>query len=361
LKVIPVKKTIAAMVLLFLLGFDAQSQCVVEGAAFEGEFNFEYLDPPLQGSYRVEILANQIATITVTVEPPCDLTETVEGSAIGESNVFISGLFFTYDAECVYGNLKGKLSFTEFCVDIYPTGIASPPSGQPPLIARPVQGTNPDPTPVGPTPTPGPGGSGSGQVKDRSGLGATPPEARLIGIEVEVNPPVIEISAEATNTKSKSGQNEPDVTITGRLLFSNDNLPPGFDLNADSWKFVPQEIGDGTKYKDWKSAMLGVAHLDFVESRIPGKEDWEEKGWSANDWKKFEKIAVNGLFEIDKDIPAKNIRSKEIPIRASYTDDDGVEYSQTVNLRIAKKNKNRPVATSSGPSARVVTYSRILE
>jgi hypothetical protein len=360
LKVIPVKKTIAAMVLSIMLGFDAQAQCVFEGAVFEGDFRSDA--PFLEGSYRVEILAGQVATITVTVDDPCNEERTDEGTAIGDSNVSIYGQNATFEAECnAEGSLVGALSLQGFCSLEYGPGGSQPTSSPISVTAPPVQGTNPDPTPVGPTPTPGPGGSGSEQVDVRSSLGASKPEAQLVGIEVEINPPVLEISAAATNTKSTGGKNEPDVTITGRLLFSNDNLPAGFDLNAESWKFVPQEIGDGTKYKDWKSAMLGVAHLDFIEWEIPGKEDWEGRGWGENDWEKFEKIAVNGLFIIDKDIPAKNIRSKEIPIRASYTDDDGVEYSQIVNLRIAKKNKNRPVATSSGPSARVVTYSRILE
>ena len=347
---ITVKKTIAAMVISMVLAFGAQSQCVVGGAVFDGDFRS--VAPFLEGSYRVEILANGEATITVSVANPCSEVQTDEGVTIGNSNVNIYGDYATFEAECdANGNLVGTLSLQGFCSLQYGPGGSQPTTSPINVTAPPVQGTNPNPTPVGPTPTPGPGGSGGmSQVDVRSSLGTTNPVAQLVGIEVEINPPVLEIASAVTNTKSTQG--ETDVTITGRLLFSNDNLPAGFKMKEEGWQFFPQRTEDKVSYKeDWKSAMLNDAYLDFLDWRIPGDDDW----------KKYEKVALSGLFRIDPDTLPKAIRSKEIPIRASYTDENGVEYSQIVNLRIAKKNKNRPGATSSGPSARVVTYSRILE
>jgi hypothetical protein len=189
-------------------------------------------------------------------------------------------------------------------------------------------------------------GSGTGQVDERASVGDEKPVAQLIGIDVEINPSVLNITAQKAD-------GIPDATFVARLIFSSDNVPEDFEYEREDWKFFPQ-IPEGGNWTDWGYAMEAAAYLSFL--------DWGNHGVTTGREKNFDQIAANALFDINLDkAQALAFTSKQIPIRASYTDEDGVEYSKVVNLRIAKKTKNRPVATSTGPSARVVTYSRILE
>lgn len=206
-------------------------------------------------------------------------------------------------------------------------------------------------------------GGGNGQPLDfRSPKGGTRPEAKLIDIEVDVNPAVVKIDDLGANQRLNSNDEIHDVTFTARLVFSGGKIPESFLHRTSGWEFWPvrEDLPEDNK---WSEAMQLGANLKFNRAWVPGLDPIGE----GEQEDEHNKLNVNVFFTA---LPGSNqgrftgagrVQTQKVPIRVVYRSPDGEVFNKTVNLQVERKASSGSFAGSSGPASRIVTSSRVLE
>ncbi len=239
-----------------------------------------------------------------------------------------------------------ELPFIEVCGTTFGGAVNPGPSPNPPGSGGTELGGDDDDDDDG---SGGSSGNGERVVGQRVPISNIRPIAQLIGVEVEVNPPTIDMRRVASGVA--------DVSFTARLVWSNDNLPANFEHDPTNWNFLGRnDNGDWDGWEtesDWGSSMWNQFRMEVDPDRSP----------TAANLKKGDHLTWN--FKLNRsNLEKENIRTRKVPVRAVYRAIDGdpdSEIDAVVNLRIENQAAVNPLATSSGPAARNVTYRRILE
>lgn len=219
----------------------------------------------------------------------------------------------------------------------------------------------------------GTGGTSAQPLDVRSGKGGTRPEAKLIGIEVEVNPSVVKIDDIGASRRLNSNQVIDDVTFTARLVFSDGAIPKEFKHKTGAWQFWPVVGGEAQEGRvnesSWVDSMKANANLDFSLAWVPGLNDLDKER-QLRDLEPIEvdQQSINVMFKMlpAEGVGGNRVKSQKIPVKVVYLplDEDNNEefrFSKTVNIQVERKASSGAFAGSSGPASRIVTYSRVLE
>lgn len=196
--------------------------------------------------------------------------------------------------------------------------------------------------------TGGPGGTSNGNGERLAGrrvaIDNQRPIAEVIGIEIEVNPPTIDMRRIASGVA--------DVSITARLVWSNDNLPEDFTHDPTQWNFLTPDANG--EWPAWESAdNWGSSLRDRMAMEVRKAPEVEETS------PKEAPLVWN--FNMER---RENVKALHLPIRAAYrtvAGDSKSEIDTIVNLRVDNQGTSGALAASAGPSARNVTFRRILE
>ena len=227
--------------------------------------------------------------------------------------------------------------------------------------------TNPNPIPPTPvSPVLNPTGTASNPVGGIARLLGTTvvnqPIARVVGVDLEVNPPQVSLDA---GGKILPGEGKP-VQLTARVIFSEGRLPQGFSgLDKADFIFRWQDpegfwSGGGGEEGDWDERWTG----SFTPTSGLFFEDWDRTDETMNLTRITEKtdsLAIRALFRAPD-----GRRSARVPLKVEYRDrsvseDDPPVFENTVTLRFRTNRQTTGGASADSVAARNSAYRKILE